>query len=289
MSAPFVVPAALRAASPDEDRADWLASLPDVVEAARQRWRLAVLAPFEPGGTAAWVAPARRESGEPVVLKVGWPHPEGTDEAAGLEWWDGDGAVRLIETATINGAPALLLERCAPGVSLAALATEEEQDVVVAGLLQRLWREPPPAGPFRPLHQMCVDWADAAERRLAEATGADSGLIEAGLDVFRGLPAAASDEVVLFTDLHAGNVLSARRERWLAIDPKPYVGDRCYDVLQHLLNCDRLRIDPESLLQRIAGLTGLDPIRLRQWLFARCAVEAVDDPELAGIAARLAP
>jgi streptomycin 6-kinase len=34
--------------------------------------------------------------------------------------------------------------------------------------------------------------------------------------------------VVISTDLHAGNVLGAEREPWLAIDPKPFVGDPAY-------------------------------------------------------------
>jgi streptomycin 6-kinase len=39
-------------------------------------------------------------------------------------------------------------------------------------------------------------------------------------------------------------VLAARRELWLMIDPKPYVGDPTYDVPQHMVNCDaRLRAD----------------------------------------------
>ena len=42
--------------------------------------------------------------------------------------------------------------------------------------------------------------------------------------------------MLLHTDLHAGNVLAAEREPWLAIDPKPYVGDPAYDVTQHIFN-----------------------------------------------------
>ena len=42
--------------------------------------------------------------------------------------------------------------------------------------------------------------------------------------------------MLLHTDLHAGNVLAAKREPWLAIDPKPYVGDPVYDVTQHIFN-----------------------------------------------------
>ena len=40
--------------------------------------------------------------------------------------------------------------------------------------------------------------------------------------------------VLLHTDVHGGNVLAAERERWLAIDPKPYVGDLSYHVTQHI-------------------------------------------------------
>jgi streptomycin 6-kinase len=36
----------------------------------------------------------------------------------------------------------------------------------------------------------------------------------------------ALDDVLLATDLHAGNVLRAQRQPWLVIDPKPFVGDR---------------------------------------------------------------
>ena len=41
-------------------------------------------------------------------------------------------------------------------------------------------------------------------------------------------PASASH--VIHGDLHYGNVLTADREPWLAIDPKPINGDRHYEV-----------------------------------------------------------
>jgi streptomycin 6-kinase len=270
-------------------RAEWQATLPDVVATLCELWFLQVLEPFEPGGQCAWVAPARRASGEHVALKIGWPHPEARDEAAGLALWNGDGTVRLLESAIIGETPALLLELCAPGTSLAALLPPDERDVVVAGLLRRVWREPPPGHGFRALQQMSNDWADEAERCLADTVVADEGLIRTGLSMFRSLPASADRDVVLFTDLHAENVLAAQREPWLAIDPKPYVGDPTYDVLQHMLNVPRLHVDPDGLVDRIADLAGVDAARLRLWTFARCAVMAVDDPAFVQVAQRLAP
>lgn len=93
---------------------------------------------------------------------------------------------------------------------------------------------------------------------------------------------------MLATDLHAGNVLSAQREPWLVIDPKPYVGDPAYDVTQHLLNCpERLQDDPVGLCVRLAGLCGMGVDRVTRWLFARCVIESEHQPHLLDVARRL--
>jgi streptomycin 6-kinase len=263
-------------------------NLAAVIADVRDRWSLEIGDPFEPGGTCSWVAPARFGSAD-VVLKVGWPHPEAEHEAAGLAFWNGDGTIRLLDAVRIDGTPAMLLERCSPGVQLSRLVDPDGQDLIIAELLRRLWRAPAPGHEFRPLTQMCNDWAEHARRRVAISPPADVELVRVGCDLFRRLAAAASREVVLFTDLHAGNVLSAAREPWLAIDPKPYVGDPAYDALQHMLNVPRLRTDPAGLSDRMSHLLGVNSERLRSWLFARCAVGSVDEPELADVARRLAP
>ncbi len=110
------------------------------------------------------------------------------------------------------------------------------------------------------------------------------------MTLFRTLPDSAERQVMLCTDLHAGNVLAAQREPWLVIDPKPYVGDPTYDILQHLINCeDRLLADPDALLGTMTALTGLDPERSRLWLFARCVQESIGMPWLAEVARKLEP
>jgi streptomycin 6-kinase len=84
--------------------------------------------------------------------------------------------------------------------------------------------------------------------------------------------------VLLVTDLHAGNVLRAQREEWLAIDPKPFVGDRTYDATQHLLNCrGRLAVAPIATIRRFADLLEINDERVRLWTFARVAAEPRDD------------
>ena len=198
-------------------------------------------------------------SGERLALKVAWWHPEAADEAAGLRAWAGNGAVQLHAPAERGDTTVLLLERCEPGSPLADIA-ESRQDPVVAALLQRLWIEPSPGQRFRPLQQMCEQWAGDFEREAAAGNvPGDPGLARAGIALFRELPATADRNVLLCTDLHAGNVLAAQREPWLVIDPKPYAGDPTYDVLQHMLNCDqRLAADPRRFAQQMADLLGLD-------------------------------
>jgi streptomycin 6-kinase len=266
----------------DGERRAWMAALPAVVDEIAERWSLRLGRPFQPGGQCAWVAPARDPADRDLVLKVGWQHTEARDEADGLQAWAGAGAVLVHDADTFDDTSALLLERCVPGTPLRT-RPEPQQDDVIAALLQRLWHAPANPHPFRLLQEMCDQWADEFDQK--PATELDPGIVRAGMELFRTLPATAERTVLLATDLHADNILAAQREPWLVIDPKPYVGDPTYDALQHMLNCPgRLRADPVGFAQRLAGLMELDAERLLLWLFARCVQESVND-----VAAQLAP
>lgn len=153
---------------------------------------------------------------------------------------------------------------------------ESEQDLVIAGLLRRLWRSPSAPHCFRPLSAMTEYWSDETLAHIERWP--DTGLVREGLRVFRELPRTAPIEVLLASDLHAGNVLRSEREPWLVIDPKPFVGDPAYDATQHLFNFDaRLRSDPDGTIRRIADLLGVDCARVRLWTFARAAAEPRED------------
>jgi len=278
------VPVNLARAQLGPEFAAWRAALPDTVARFARRWSLRVGPPFAPGGSSAWVAPARTAAGDAVAFKLGWRHLEADDEAAGLRAWAGDGVVRLHADHVEQATSGLLLELCRPGDALRQ-AAEPDQDRVIAELLRRLWSAPITGACFRPLQALCDAWADEAQRRRQPAVPmADPGIIRAGAELLRALPASADNAVLLVTDLHAGNVLAAEREPWLMIDPKPYVGDRAFDALQHMLNCDRLLSGPRQLSRRLATLLELDPERLERWLFARCAIESDQDSGLAHVA-----
>lgn len=254
--------------------AAWLGRLPGTLRELERRWSLTLGPPFDgPEVSAAWVAPVRRADGTFAVLKVGVPHMEADHEIDGLRFWDGDPTVRLLEADEAVGA--MLLERCEPGTALRSLP-EVEQDVVIAGLLRRLWRVPPVPHPFRPLSDMVDSWLE--ETAAAEARWPDPGLVREGSRLFEELAHGSADDVLLATDLHAGNVLRARREPWLVIDPKPFVGDPAYDATQHLLNCRaRMHEAPLPTIDRFADLLDVDAERVRLWMFARATAETRDD------------
>ena len=279
------VPAYLRASTDlgGPARVAWLAALPGRVEELTVRWGLELGEPFEPGGNCSWVAPGTDRERRDVVLKVAWQHTEALHEAEGLAALGGEGAVEVHAFEHLgDDTTAMLLERCRPGAELRG-RPEPEQHVVVTELLRSVWSVDLPSDhPFRPLGVMADDWVMRAEARLAaDPRRLDAGLAREGLALFRELSRTGPIGVLLFTDLHAGNVLSGERRPWLLIDPKPYVGDPHYDVLQHLLNCNEsLQADPIGLLTVVADLSGLDAERVRQWLFARCVQESLGEGPL---------
>jgi streptomycin 6-kinase len=288
---PLAIPSLLAefvARQGDDRRRDWVSRLPEIVDQLADRWSLRVGAPFEPGGMTAWVAPVRDSQGRPRVLKAAFRDMECEHEAAGLREWAGEVTVLLHDAIADGDTNALLLEACDPGTELGRQEPEEKQDEIVAALLRRLWIEPAVGHPFRPLREMCDHWADEYAAKPDQTL--DAGIARDGLLLFRDLPRTADRAVLLVTDLHAGNILAARREPWLVIDPKPFVGDPCYDVLQHMLNCpERLAADPVGFAHRMADLAGLDGDRVLRWLFARCVQESADWPGVADVARRLAP
>jgi streptomycin 6-kinase len=293
---PFPVPAYLAQTAAREPAVrDWIIGLPAEVARLAELWSLRVGQPFQPGGQCAWVAPATDASGADLVLKVGVGFPGGDerDEAAGLRAWAGNGAVRLHAARTTRSTCALLVERCRPGTRLGQTLPEPEQDEIVAALLRQLWAGVPVDSPFRPLADMCDGWAAEFEAEYAAASPAervDPGLARAGIALLRELPRSADSAVLLCTDLHGDNILAAQRAPWLVIDPKPYLGDPAYDVVQHMLNCaERLAADPAGLADRMADLAGVSADRVREWLFARCVWQSVGSPVMQQVAAELAP
>jgi len=254
---------------------DWLEALPAEVAGLAARWGLTVAEPFGDDGAVSWVAPATTATGSEAVLKVFLPDLENRHEADALRHYDGRGAVRLLE----DEPGALLLERLRPGTSLWQLDDDDEAARIVAGLLEQLWHAPGDGHPFRTLAGDAMRWSieiPEAWARLREPF--ERELADLGGALAAELAQSQGEQVVLHQDLHGGNVLRAERSPWLAIDPKPLVGEREFD-LASLIRDTRDRIDERLVRRRLDLLSevlGLDRERMRCWALVHALAWGVE-------------
>lgn len=248
----------------------WLAALPGLVEQLAWRWALTIGEPYR-SAQVSYTAPATRANGEPVVLKVQWPHPECAHEAAALTAWNGHGAVRLIDHDP--ALHALLLEQAQPGTQLGEPGIGHgEQLAAYAGLLPDLLQPAGAAHPFATLAAAAAGWAAGLEASWSEAgRSLERRVLEAALDALAELPATAPHEhVLLHQDLHPGNVVCSARG-WLAIDPKPLVGERAF-ALAPIIRAPELghsRARVRERLDVLAEAVDVDRERARRWALAQ--------------------
>jgi streptomycin 6-kinase len=230
----------------------------DLSEARAEAERIAVAWGLELGPPFAlsrysFVAPA----GEAAVLKAAW---EGDDESLhepeALERWGGDGAVRLLR----RDGRVLLEERALPGDDIAGLP-DDEATAIAVDVAQRLWRRDP-AGPFRFV-------ADEVPRWMSNS--GETELMPLARELWSSLEPGAA--WLVHGDFHHHNILR-HGDRYVAIDPKPYLADREYDVPSFLWNPLSYEMtDRELTERRIAAFVaaGLDDFRIRAWTVIRGA------------------
>jgi streptomycin 6-kinase len=220
----------------------------------------------------------RQADGTPAALKLGMVTAETRHEHAALAHWDGRGAVRLLRADPDAGV--LLLERLRGDVSLRSLP-EPKAMLEATATLQRLWVPPPARHPFSTVADRTAELVGTLLARREQPWADDvRPLIDDAVGIRERLLAAPSQDVLLHGDYHHGNVLAGERAPWLAIDPKPLVGDRAYDLAW--LVRDRLETlaaapGPQSAARRrvakLSAALDVDQERLRGWTIFR-AVEA---------------
>jgi len=134
---------------------------------------------------------------------------------------------------------------------------------------------------FEPMPETCSTWADVAEARSAEHgaalrdLGVDPGILALGIDLLRSLPGSADRQVVVHGDFNPGNLPAAQRSAFLAIDPKPMLGDPAYDPWSLVAQVgwpfrrgDAGTVVPERI-RRLADQLGLSAERIAAWGVAR--------------------
>jgi streptomycin 6-kinase len=194
--------------------------------------------------------------GDDLILKAAWGgDDESLHEGDALEVWNGGGAVRLIRRSRL----VLLEERAIPGSDL-SLEPEEAATAIAVALAQRLWQPAQP--PFRSVEPDVWRWLDEAGQKGSE-------LAPLALELFGEIH--GGDEWLVHGDFHHHNIL-LNGDRYVAIDPKPYLCDREYDVPSFLWNPMFNRMDDaQQTERRIAAFVsaGLDEFRIRAWSVIR--------------------
>jgi streptomycin 6-kinase len=192
---------------------------------------------------------------------------ESDEEGDALALWAGDGAVRLVRRD--DARRALLIERADPGTDLAELP-ESHATAIAVDLGLRLWR---PAGePFRWIGDHVPRWLDNAESSAGEELLPLARSLYDGLDIGRA--------TLVHGDFHHHNILAAG-SRFVAIDPKPMLGEPEYDVASFLWNplSYRMRLDVTQRRLAAFAAAGLDEWRMRAWAVIRGAYLGADEGE----------
>ncbi|HET6657971.1 MAG TPA: aminoglycoside phosphotransferase family protein [Gaiellaceae bacterium] len=248
-----------------------------------EEWSLGLESPFEPAHISL-VVPARRPDGALAVLKVNFPESESEHEADALACWNGAGAVRLLDRD--DARRALLVERCVPGEQLWSLP-EENAMGIAAEVLQKLWRAPSEGQPFRHLADEAERWAEDLPRRwLGHGRPFERELLDRAVGFLREAGQSQGEQVLVHQDFHGGNVLRSERG-WLAIDPKPLVGEREFDTASLLRDRRRaLANDPDAAhtvgqrLDFLATALDLDRERMVGWGIAHGLAWGLEEQRL---------
>ena len=193
-----------------------------------------------------------------MFLKLSLPDEESEHEAEAFARWNGVGAARVLGPG--DARRAMLVERLQPGTQLWSVPDEQATEIAAA-VLEQLWV---PAGePFRRLEDAAALWAEQLP-----TTTIEPALVEQAVAFLRQAGPTQRESVLMHQDFHGGNVLLSERG-WLAIDPKPLVGEREFDVAS--LIRDRRPTTKAAMERRLDYLVDrlwLDRERTRGWAIA---------------------
>ncbi|SEE58831.1 streptomycin 6-kinase [Streptomyces sp. 3213] len=252
---------------------DWLEKLPEVAQQAVDLRELTAERVQVPGGRSSLVVLVRRADGTPAVLKLAPRRARPESERAALAHWGGRGAVQLVEGA--GGEGVLLLERLHPDVSVRSLP-EAKALLEAAGVLRRLWVEPPADQVFETVSERTGRQAAAMRGASAEV----APLVDAALEAREELLAAPPEVRLLHGTFRQSKVLAGDRAPWLAVGPDPVVGECAFDLarlvrdrVEDLIATPSGASTTRRRVKRLAESLEVDQERLRGWTLFR-AVES---------------
>jgi Streptomycin 6-kinase len=255
---------------------EWLDHLPATIQEIEKSWSISVGDPF-PSIEFNYVAAATDAGGHAFVIKISPPfeNSECFSEAKFLRAANGRKTVRLL--AQDRDHRAILIERAIPGSNLTELYTGNELKAISPAIdVLRAITIDPPEDTSETID--LDDWFDGM-RRHTETTFPASYAVRA-LEIYAALSKGVK-RFYLHGDFHPGNIVSARREPFLAIDPKGMIGPIGYDIAVFLNNFHWWQEERFDIQERLdfavrtfSDAVDLSPADLRRWSFAQMVLSA---------------
>lgn len=243
----------------------WLQALPSLVDEYCRRWDLSIDGDVMHGHISL-VVPVHRGI-ESYVLKIGWIDDETKDEALALRIWSGVGAVKLIQSDDKEGI--MLLESLDADTTLSDIPIDEAVKIA-AHLLRRL-AVPAPTGMLK-LSEYIGHLSQVMDERWGRLNKpfAKEILTKVQTEIEKLSPLTAN--LITNQDLHYGNVLAGKREKWLVIDPKVVAGDPEFGLAPLLWRRPEGATNAVGLTNRFTQLVreaSLDKERAYGWTLIR--------------------
>ncbi len=261
----------------------WLETIPSKFQSYCEKWNLIV--DGEPAhGHLSLVVPVIRDD-EKCVLKVAWMDEASHFEVQALQLWNGNGAVKLLNSDPDDGVQ--LLERLNFNKTLEH--TNAGEAITVAGKLLRRLAIPAPSEFPKLKDQTELTIRIMLDRWEKLGEPFSKQILHSAIEKAQKL-APTTAELLVDHDLHYGNVLEGEREPWLVIDPKVIAGDPEFGLFPLMLRRQEETKDIESLTHRFNKLIEsgeLDEEISRGWTLVRCvdywlwalSVGYTDDPK----------
>src|SRR3990167_4427199 len=250
----------------------WLADLPNIINLLAEKWSLTEINPVS---NMSWhyVAFAKQKNQKSVVLKVGCDEKVSQDEYLALHYFDGQGAIRLMDYDTDHSA--LLLEQAIPGDLLISKHNDIENTIrIYADTVNTLLhRSEIPEGFTHVSHWCC------ALDRISDAR-INKEYIELANQLRSFLLSTAQNERVCHGDLHCENIIH-HQNQWIVIDPKGIIGEVAFEAAAFdLLSNDELKNNGDlsalilSRTKLLSDALNIEQTRLLYWIFLRTVISA---------------
>lgn len=253
----------------------WLEELPELVGFFSARWHISYILPFDNLSYHYVVRGFSTSYQKNIVLKIGIPSAELIQEIRALEFYEGNGCVKLLDYDEEKGG--MLLELIEPGITLRSFFPKKDDQAVAVAcqVMKKLHsKRVPDLSQFTPIEK----WFSLFEtlqvpQELQHHVAQARVLVEQ-------LKNSEPHVHLLHGDLHHDNILLNASSEGIAIDPKGVIGEAAYEVGAFMCNPGELskQKNISSILNRrldqFSQILSIDRQRIAQACYVRIILSA---------------